>query len=121
MTTLTREAIGKLSGRELDAAVAHHVFKTPSVYAWPTATYPFAGIPKHSHPDCRGLAEMIAKARENWWITIEETGTENWTVNLLEKKQGSRNARDIEGDGSTLPEAFARALLLTTIPPEGTP
>jgi len=134
MTTLTRESIAALSGRKLDAAVHELVFgltfeywccdcgtvrsdqiaehirqhcgplKGPNPTSWP----------EYSHPDCRGLAEMIAKARERGLSIQIRDGAyrkgRSWAVTLTDKSGWAHIA-----PGSTLPEAFGRALLLATL------
>ncbi len=120
MTKLTREAIAALRGRELDAAVNYHLFGVKTTYDWPDAPCPFADVPCHTHPDCRGLAAMIAKARQSGWTCemFEDLSPDgdDWLVRLTFCHGGMYSKREM--GGSTLPEAFARALLLTTIPPE---
>jgi hypothetical protein len=67
------------------------------------------GLPYFSHEDCRGLAAMIDKVREQgWMIEVEWNGTD-WFAML------GGHGRCEFAHGSTLPEAFARAVLLTTL------
>lgn len=108
---MTRDEIAKLSGRELDAAVAERVFKIRplSIGCDGSTTVPF-----YSQSNCRCLAEMIAKAREaGWTAEIDDFGN-GWHVKLTHAVDGYAD-RWAGSEGSTLPEAFARALLMATI------
>lgn len=125
MTTLTRESIAALSGRELDAAVHRHAF---GVRMWDRGPWnghwcdkDGANAPEYTHPDCRGLAEMIAAARKRGlWPFMQPPHREQdgeWQVGFGTQREYA-NVIDCDwptGYGSTLPEAFARALLLTTL------
>ncbi len=121
MKTLTRESIAALSGRDLDAAVHRHAF---GVRMWDRGPWnghwcdkDGANAPEYTHPDCRGLAEMIAAARERGWKfrSIEQ---DDGSIAVILVQVAGRAW--LTGFGSTLPEAFARALLLTTLT-EATP
>ena len=70
------------------------------------------GLPYFSHEDCRGLAAMIDKVRERGWRVhyIGEQQGGGWGVWL-----DGPVCRVVNAFGTTLPKAFARAALLTTL------
>lgn len=126
--TMKREDVERMSGRELDAMISERVLGIP--VEWKdqfTHTGPvvpcvrqatYKEIPEYSVEEGLAFFAMIAAVREKgWWPTMELTSREVWTVNLayLAETLGKCPA-DVEVDAPTLPLAFSRAALLTTIP-----
>lgn len=118
---LTPDTIAALSGRELDIAIAQHVFHIADVRQWDVDGDVLACVGplwnrdylfEYTHDDYRGLAAMVEKVRAaGWHIRMQMTPYDKWYVVLCKGDN-----EPIEAHGSTLPTAFARALLLTTLP-----
>lgn len=109
---MTAADIAKLTGRELDAAIHERLFGF--AHDFPVCGWMVHGLPdawQQTHPNCRGLAAMIDKMRDRGWkfhIVEQDNGTILVILN-------GRSRVWPTAFGTTLPEAFARAALLTTL------
>lgn len=111
---LTRETVCALSGRELDAVVSVHIFANdplPTDYD----SFRWGGTPQYTYDDYRGLAAMVDQAHASGWTAEIDDFGDSWHVRLSHSVDGYYDRYE-GANGDTLPTAFARALLLTTLP-----
>lgn len=107
--TIDPNAVATMQGRELDAAIAHWLFRRPAVYAWPDATFPFADIPAYSSDPAAFFAMVEAVREKGWNYKMWDGGHKrSHKVELFFTENGDV-ARRALGEASTLPLAFARA------------
>lgn len=110
---MTRAAVAEMSGRELDAAINFHLFGYSRTYDWPGASYPFADVTAYSTEEGPAFFAMLAavRARDLYVEIVQSNRKDEWVV-LLHPWGGESVA---EARGDTLPLAFARAALMTTL------
>lgn len=103
--------------RELDALLHERLFKFADDF--PIMGWKVRGLPKSYcySTDPAAFFAMVERVREGGWEVVNMCyyrSTKHWYVRLDDAK-----FRPVTSIGDTLPLAFARAALLTTIPNGG--
>lgn len=135
-TTIDPSAVATMQGRELDAAIGSLLFELPRVEHHPIGWLYNDGRPDSFVAGCwhqvpnystnpAAFFAMVERVREAGWHFIASDGgvdvlkspqSEEFTVDLYRPDpEAFDGERSVQGHADTLPLAFARAALLTTI------